>query len=246
MNKLLKRPLLTLEKASCVRFTAISKRNRIQVQLLKDFPGVGARGEVVNVRPSLMINTLHHNNGACYILPGQEPRIPVVEKKHEVRQKESLSAHSETRATKANSKPSMTPDLLAKLTGLSFKESTSPSKTENSDSTNDLELATAIQDMPKVIFMRYATDDNGTLKNEIRKDRLSEHLFKLTGFTIPTELITIQYMSPNGPIDLDYMDFVGDYTLTFKLSSAFDPIVKNAKIISSNIDLALQKDLVRP
>lgn len=75
---------------SLVRFAttraAASKSSKIRVQLLKDFPLVGARGEVIRVKPAFMRNYLHVNNGACYLLEGQEPRIPVVKRvKQEVR-----------------------------------------------------------------------------------------------------------------------------------------------------------------
>lgn len=64
-----------------VRYTAQSKKNRIEVQLLKDFPGVGVRGQVVSVKPSAMTNRLYPNNGAVYLnYKGAEPVIPVVSK----------------------------------------------------------------------------------------------------------------------------------------------------------------------
>lgn len=75
---------------SLVRFastrTVANKSGKISVQLLKDFPLVGARGEVVRVKPAFMRNYLHVNNGACYLIEGQGPRIPIVKKvKQEVR-----------------------------------------------------------------------------------------------------------------------------------------------------------------
>ncbi|AET37850.1 mitochondrial 54S ribosomal protein bL9m MRPL50 Ecym_2097 [Eremothecium cymbalariae DBVPG len=50
--------------------SALTKRNnRVKVQLLKDFPRFQLyKGEVANVKPSLMRNFLHNNNGARYIL----------------------------------------------------------------------------------------------------------------------------------------------------------------------------------
>ncbi|GAV29503.1 hypothetical protein PMKS-003004 [Pichia membranifaciens] len=52
-------------KKTGVRYTAQSKKNRINVQLLKDFPGVGIKGQVVAVKPSAMSNKLHPFNGAA-------------------------------------------------------------------------------------------------------------------------------------------------------------------------------------
>lgn len=68
-------------KKSGVRYTAQSKKNRIDVQLLKDFPGVGVRGQIVAVKPSAMSNKLYPYNGAVYMNhAGAEPAIPVVSK----------------------------------------------------------------------------------------------------------------------------------------------------------------------
>ncbi|VVT53251.1 uncharacterized protein SAPINGB_P003479 [Magnusiomyces paraingens] len=53
---------------------------RIPVQLLKDFPGLGFRGEIVKVLPGRMRNQLHRNNGAAYVLRGEELRIPLVKR----------------------------------------------------------------------------------------------------------------------------------------------------------------------
>lgn len=61
-----------------VRYSAVSKRrNKAEVQLLKDFPNIGKKGQILKVSHSLMRNKLHRYNGACYILPDQGPRIPV-------------------------------------------------------------------------------------------------------------------------------------------------------------------------
>lgn len=72
-----------LRRIPLVRYSARTKReNRIQVQLLKDFPQYGLKGEIIEVLPGLMRNKLYPNNGACYIIPRLNlgPRIPVVKK----------------------------------------------------------------------------------------------------------------------------------------------------------------------
>ncbi|KAH3903578.1 related to 54S ribosomal protein L50, mitochondrial [Saccharomycodes ludwigii] len=57
-------------KASIIRLSALTKRNnRVKVQLLKDFPEFQLyKGQVANVKASLMNNFLHYNNGAKFIL----------------------------------------------------------------------------------------------------------------------------------------------------------------------------------
>ncbi|CAH2351478.1 hypothetical protein CLIB1423_03S07206 [[Candida] railenensis] len=63
---------------------------RIPVQLLKDFPNVGVRGEVVKVLPSVMRNYLHMNNGATYLTKTKGPRIPIVDRSVFLEQQEKI------------------------------------------------------------------------------------------------------------------------------------------------------------
>lgn len=68
-------------KKSGVRYTAQSKKNRIDVQLLKDFTGYGVKGQIVSVKPSAMSNKLYPYNGAAYMnYKDAKPVIPVVTK----------------------------------------------------------------------------------------------------------------------------------------------------------------------
>lgn len=53
---------------------------RIPVQLLRDFPGLGYKGEVVKVLPGRMRNQLHRNNGAAYVLENEPLRIELVKR----------------------------------------------------------------------------------------------------------------------------------------------------------------------
>lgn len=57
-------------KPTSVCLSALSKRTkRVKVQILKDFPQfLLHRGEVAQVKPSLMRNYLHSHNNARYIL----------------------------------------------------------------------------------------------------------------------------------------------------------------------------------
>lgn len=54
-----------------------TRAKKIPVQLLKDWPRLGKRGEVVDVSEGMMRNKLHANNGAAYVLKGQPLRIPL-------------------------------------------------------------------------------------------------------------------------------------------------------------------------
>ncbi|ODV93640.1 hypothetical protein PACTADRAFT_35398 [Pachysolen tannophilus NRRL Y-2460] len=110
-----------------VRFSAISKRKRIQVQLLNDVQNLGSKGEIVSVRPSYMINVLHRNNGASYILPNQGPRIPVVEKQTQPTQLKTTKKESATEKKEdlIGSKEKITLDELTEITGLKFHKNES-------------------------------------------------------------------------------------------------------------------------
>ncbi|ODV58492.1 mitochondrial 54S ribosomal protein bL9m MRPL50 ASCRUDRAFT_82658 [Ascoidea rubescens DSM 1968] len=62
-----------------VRWSAITRRVKIPVQLLKNFEGIGVAGEIVEVKHSIMRNRLHRYNGAIYLTNGRKPIIPVVD-----------------------------------------------------------------------------------------------------------------------------------------------------------------------
>ncbi len=65
-----------------VRYTAQSKKKRVTVQLLRDFPSIGVKGQIVHVKASTMINKLHRGNGAIYLnFKGAQPKIAVVDPK---------------------------------------------------------------------------------------------------------------------------------------------------------------------
>lgn len=61
-------------KPTSVCFSALSKRTRrVRVQILKDFPQfLLHKGEVTQVKPSLMRNYLHNYNGARYVLQDKD------------------------------------------------------------------------------------------------------------------------------------------------------------------------------
>lgn len=54
------------------------ENKKVAVQLLRDFPGLGYRGEIVNVAAGRMRNQLHRGNGAAYVVKGEALKIPVV------------------------------------------------------------------------------------------------------------------------------------------------------------------------
>lgn len=122
---------LTLAQISQVRFTAKSKQLRIPIQLLKDFPGVGVRGEIVHVKASAMSSKFYPNQGAVYLnFKGAEPAIPVFDRSaEEAKSKAKLAAQS---AEKLMNKKKLD-DLKAKV------------KEENNAKKNQLKSGTSQQ-----------------------------------------------------------------------------------------------------
>ncbi|BAO39784.1 54S ribosomal protein L50 [Kluyveromyces marxianus] len=91
--------------------SALTKRTkRVQVQLLKDFPKFQLRaGEVVNVKPSLMRNFLHNENGARYILKESDIDQTLLS-----RSKKSSESSSQNVTKKAVPKEKNTKPVVAK------------------------------------------------------------------------------------------------------------------------------------
>lgn len=95
-------------KKQGVRYTAQSKKNRINVQLLKDFPGIGVTGQIVPVKASTMSNQLYPKNGAVYMnYKDAKPRIPIVTKAEAAAAIAALKA--EQARQKANAAPKLNP-----------------------------------------------------------------------------------------------------------------------------------------
>lgn len=61
-------------RSSSVLLSALTKRTKkVRVQILKDFPKLEyLKGDVVEVKPSLMNNVLHGHNGAKFILQSND------------------------------------------------------------------------------------------------------------------------------------------------------------------------------
>lgn len=79
-----------------VRNASTASSKKIPIQLLKDVPNYGVKGQILQVSPALMRNLLHVDNKACYITKTQGPRIPVVEvQKPEPKKKVIMKPESE-------------------------------------------------------------------------------------------------------------------------------------------------------
>ncbi|KAL6942575.1 hypothetical protein ACO0QE_003756 [Hanseniaspora vineae] len=69
-------------RSSAVLLSALTKRTKkVRVQILKDFPKLEyLKGDVVEVKPSLMNNVLHGHNGAKFILQSSDIDQALLEK----------------------------------------------------------------------------------------------------------------------------------------------------------------------
>ncbi|CAI4747521.1 CDG_1a_G0047140.mRNA.1.CDS.1 [Saccharomyces cerevisiae] len=91
-----------------VCLSALTKRtHRVKVQVLKDFPRFQLyKGQVANVKPSLMRNYLHNFNGAKYILSEEHDINTELLKRYQTREakleedRQQLSKRHETEVQK--------------------------------------------------------------------------------------------------------------------------------------------------
>ena len=90
-------------KPTRINLSALSKRTkRVKVQLLRDFPRLSLfKGQVTQVKQSLMMNYLYPFNGAKYIMKSEDIR-PGLLKQYEIRQVE-LKKQAELAAQKNES-----------------------------------------------------------------------------------------------------------------------------------------------
>ncbi|ODV87101.1 hypothetical protein CANARDRAFT_26534 [[Candida] arabinofermentans NRRL YB-2248] len=151
-----------------LRFSAISKKNRIPVQLLKDFQGIGLKGEIVQVKPSLMINKLHRYNGAVYLnYKGSKPLIPVV-KIDEDKLKEKLTKVKSEEKPEITTKRAIGNDLLSMTDLLSLNVDT------NVESNQSIYLSKIPK---KIIFSR--DEFKGNLRGSIMTRQIASSLTKI-------------------------------------------------------------------
>ena len=83
-------------KPTSICYSALTKRTkRVKIQVLRDFPQFNLfKGEVTQVKPSMMRNYLHDFNGAKYILQDSDINTLLFEnftKEEQIREKEQLA-----------------------------------------------------------------------------------------------------------------------------------------------------------
>lgn len=155
-------------------------KKKIEVQLLKDFQGLGRRGEIVKVLPSRMMNQLHINNGATYILSGQPLRIPKVKAQEIVEPVVVAEVVKERVAVKEK------PQLAKTIGDVNFDfANILETTTESTD--DDFYKIQALQSIKLIIHFSDLPQAEGVLSTPITKAQITNRLLKLTGYEFNSE-----------------------------------------------------------
>ncbi|CAN6674665.1 hypothetical protein TRVA0_060S00254 [Trichomonascus vanleenenianus] len=209
--------------------TSIQKRfasTRVAVQLLRDVPGLGYRGEVVKVPAGRMRNELHVKNGAAYVVKGEPLRIPLrtreqVEAELAVQKKTkaAASAAQETQSAvdlKAAAQQARQ-DKLRSLANLQFGVASSKSLDTASPAALYL-LENALRSIPKILPLKLHANPDGTLQKDYTIDQAVAHITKLTGEEIPASIAKFSVRTGTNSDEFAWaIDHVGKYRLMFEI-----------------------------
>lgn len=176
-SKQAKNSFKAIEIVNQVRFTAQSKKNRIEIQLLKNFPGIGVAGQIIKTKPSAMINKFHPNGGAVYLnYKGAEPKIPVVTKAAVNKAADALDASKKAKIEAKSLKNKQLANAAAKLTQKELK-TLSLDEILNIDFNvlTESQLSLVFTHLPKnFVFVKNAEDK--TLASPITVDDIKTHI----------------------------------------------------------------------
>lgn len=189
--------------------------NKVLVQLLKNVPGLGVRGELVKVAPGRMRNELHAQNGAAYVLKDMKLRIPRVMKPVEevfVRTEKTADAAAADAAAAAEAKAERV--VSSSLFGLASKTSVDrdtlsflkfPSQVKKDSSapvsgkSSELDALALINMLPPSIQWGQASlsgmAEDGKLETPISLEHVAQHLTKLVGHPIYASNVSIQVVA---------------------------------------------------
>lgn len=217
---------------------------RIPVQLLQDFEGVGACGEVVQVPSGFMRNKLHRGGGAAYVLKGQPLRIP------EVRREDILAAQAAQKATEAREVAELQEQRQKEesrlRTSRSVSEESMRAALEGLGLTNDLFKSGAAKDseipdssyhtestlrsLPPVIVLHKPALESGFLasRDHITLAALAKHLSILTGVEVAPALLSFPVSASQ---TATAVDFVGDSEFKIEFSDSGNSYTRTLRVI---------------
>lgn len=170
-----------------VRYSVASKRfNKAEVQLLKDFPSVGKKGQILKVSHSLMRNKLHPHNGACYIVPGQGPRIPIYKEPKKIIRVAPKPSKVGTPNAPAPKKISI--DIEGLLLNIPKDNSKASSRIQPSKASYSLfNLSVNLGDLKFKV-----QEEDGSLKTPIDKSAIAAQIKKMVNISVPESDITLK------------------------------------------------------
>lgn len=228
---------------------------KVPVQLLKDFPGLGYKGEVVQVAPGRMRNELHVNNGAAYVVKGEPLRLPlrtresieaekakeaakVAEQRERQRAQERIARQERERAGRA--------EKVKKLTNLHFGGGSTTAKEEEAPvqgaNVSAFIIESALRSLPRTIQLQRQTrgEDDGFLAEDLTVQDLAQHVTRLTGTQIPPSILKFSIKTGRKEYaDSTLLDHIGSYRAVFTVPGGhpvfFDLSVTPSNKISSQV-----------
>lgn len=232
---------------------------KIPVQLLKDWKGLGVRGEIVRVSPGQMRNQLHPFNGAAYVLDGVPPRI-LVRTREEVLADQAAEEErllelrkvrdAEKAAAAANReeavRPTITVEDLAKLANLTFlgKKGQPTANSANNASSSDYTLRAAIDSLPSRIVLKRPVQTTGFLSQNVTAEEVAAFASNLAGSPIPAAAISFKVRVDRGEIIASkILDHIGNYEASFSVGGT---IVKRRVFIEPSNNLNADLPTSRP
>lgn len=211
-----------------------SSSKKIQVQLLKDFPNVGVRGELVYVKPAFMRTYLHMNNGACYITEKQGPRIPVVEKPRKIINDEEVEAKEEkVPETKPAAEEESNAMSLDELSSLFQTMKNSRGRRSVASSTNAQVVSDSVgpdylaSELAELLPEVYTIKLSETIQVPIKKEYLSKTIYDISGIEVAVNRINIFNSDGNA---IDEISSTGDYSLSVNTPADRGVVRKHIKV----------------
>ena len=243
---------------ACLKSTVDKK---IPVQLLKDVPGLGVRGEVVSVTPGRMRNQLHRNGGANYVIKNVALKIPAVSRESilerqkiereakeaaEAAQREAQRIQAEKEASGRLTAQDEMLRALEKSTNLSFNINATPKSTvEATTPASDLFfLESALKSLPEVIIFQAQAQPTGYIAPHVTSQSLSARLNNLLGVAVDPSTISFTVYQNKKPVQTSVIDFVGIYEVQIALAS--DRVLTKKLRVSPKFPIENWEQLQRP
>lgn len=219
-------------------FVRYKSKTKINVQLHKDVPGLGLRGEIVRVLPGRMRNQLHPHNGASYVLEGKPLRLPVV-----TRQQAALEEEKRRAALLASQTPEVevVVDETVDYSELGFlqfpkgsSEASEPIQASENEDSDLYSLHNALQSLPNMLSVRNDILETGFLKEHYSAKEFANYISDLIGFPLTEEFVQFQVtVAPRKTVSSGIIDHTGTYSVRFVIPGS-SPVERKISITGPN------------